>query len=307
MAPASISVHHRVADDLRTFRAPQAAEPTVPTASVDLEAGSKPCWSPSTRDKLCTVTAYLWFGFCTGYVADQFSDQDFSAILTLSAAVQCFGLLLLVYKVRVTKTVMGLSRQSLQMYVLFFVFRLSSSLFKNGYIPVDRSGDWVYQTMDIMSLMMCLQLLYCIMVTHKSSYQEQLDTVEMWRAIPACVLLAIFVHGDLNDSPVFDIIWTVSLNLDTVALIPQLWMVYKAADQADALTPHYVAAIVVSRLFAFWFWFYGFSEIAPTRGGFNTAGWLIIGSHTFQMLVASDFMLQYFRKACLFTNVLDEK
>lgn len=40
-------------------------------------------------------------------------------------------------------------------------------------------------------------------VTHKSSYQKELDTVEMWRAIPACVLLAIFVHGDLNDSPVY--------------------------------------------------------------------------------------------------------
>jgi len=296
-------VHQRLDDDLRTFRAGPATE-----RKVDLEAGAaKQCCSPSQRDRLVTVCAYLWFGVCTGYVADQFSDRDFSAILTLSAAVQCFGLLLLCYKVRVTKTVQGLSKQSLQMYVIFFCFRLSSSLFKNGYIPVDRSGDWVYQTMDIFSLLMCLHLVFCLSVTHKSTYQAQIDSVEMWRCVPACVLLALFVHGDLNESPVFDVLWTVSLNLDTVCLIPQLWMVYKLGDRADALTPHYVAAIVVSRLFAFWFWFHGFPEIAPAKGGFNTAGWLIIGSHTFQMLVASDFMLQYIRKACLFTSVLDEK
>lgn len=296
-------VHQRVADDLRTFRgAPVARKPK----SVDLEAAA-PCCATSAREKLCTLGAYLWFGLSTGYVANRFSDQDFSAILTLSAAVQCFGLLLLLYKVRSTKTVQGLSRQSLQMYVLFFCFRLSSSLFKNGYIPVDRSGDWVYQVLDIASLMMCLQLLYWVTVTHKATYQKQLDAVEMWRAVPACVLLAVFVHGDLNNSPLFDVLWTVSLNLDTVALIPQLWVVYKLGDRADALTPHYVAAVVVSRLFAFWFWFYGFVEIAPAKG-FNTAGWLIIGSHSFQMLVASDFMLQYIRKAYgSVSAVLDEQ
>jgi len=299
-------VHQRVPDDLRTFRGTTLV--SAPLQSTDLESGGKPCCNPSTRDRVCTVVAYLWFGFCTGYVADQFSDQDFSAILTLSAAVQCFGLILLVYKVRTTKTVQGLSRRSLEMYLLFFFFRLSSSLFKNGYIPVDRSGDWVYQLLDIVSLVMCLQLMYCILVTHRSSYQEQIDTVEMWRAVPACVLLATFVHGDLNDSPFFDIVWTVSLNLDALALIPQLWMVYKMGDKIDALTPHYVCSVVVSRLFAFWFWFYGFPEIAPLKGGFNTAGWLIIGSHTFQLLVASDFMLQYIRKVLVATSaVLDEK
>jgi len=268
--------------------------------SVDLESGKKSLCSAPCRDRLCTVFAYTWFGLTTTVVADQFSDQDFSAILTLSAAVQCFGLMLLVYKVAKTKTVSGLSARSLEMYVAFFLFRLSSSLFKNGYIPVDRSGDWVYQATDIVSLLLTLQLLYCLHVTHRSSYQQQLDTVEMWRCIPACILVAIFIHGDLNDSPAFDIIWTVSLNLDTVALIPQLWMVYKLGERQgekalSGLNAHYVAAMVTSRFLAFWFWFHGFPEIAPLNGGANTAGWLIIGCHSFQLLVSADFMLQYLK------------
>lgn len=279
-----------------------AMEPEVIT-SVDLESQQKARCSASCKDKTCTLMAYVWFGLTTTVVANQFSDQDFSAVLTLSAAIQCFGLLLLLYKVSSTKTVSGLSARSLEMYVAFFLFRLSSSLFKNGYIPVDRSGDWVYQATDILSLLVVLKLLYCIHVSHRSTYQAQLDTVEMWRCIPACVMLAIFVHGDLNDSPVFDTIWTASLNLDTLALIPQLWMVYQLNERMGetaltGLNGHYVAAMVCSRFFAFWFWFHGFPEIAPQKGGANIAGWLIIGSHSFQLLVSADFTLQYLKASC---------
>merc|ERR1719191_1718192 len=181
------------------------------TAATEMECqdqekgvAGKPCCSSPCRDRLCVVFAYLWFGLTTTVVAQQFSDQDFSAVLTLSAAVQCFGLLLLLYKVHTTKTVSGLSARSLEVYVLFFLARLGSSLFKNGYIPVDRSGDWVYQATDIASLLMILNLLYCIHVTHRSTYQNAIDTVEMWRAVPACVLLAMFVHGELNHSAFFD-------------------------------------------------------------------------------------------------------
>jgi hypothetical protein len=268
----------------------------------DLEKGalSKPCCSTSCRDRFCVLFAYLWFGVTTTVVAEQFSDQDFSAVLTLSAAVQCFGLLILLYKVHSTKTVSGLSARSLEMYVMFLVARLGSSLFKNGYIPVDRSGDWVYQATDMVSLLMILQLLYCIHVTHRSTYQASVDTVEMWRAVPACVLVAIFIHGDLNGSPFFDIVWTTSLVLDTVAMIPQLALMYKcsANPNVEGLNAHYVAAIVVSRALAFWFWYHGFPEIAPSNGGANTAGWLIIGCHSFQLLVGADFMMQYVRNAC---------
>merc|ERR1719473_1476859 len=123
--------------------------------------------------------AYTWFAFCAGVVFQQFSDQDFSAVLTLSAGVQALGLILLVYKVHKTKTVAGLSARSLEMYFVFFIFRLSSTLFRNGYIPVDRSGDWVYQSADISSLLLVMNLLYSLHVTHRSTYQSQLDTVEM--------------------------------------------------------------------------------------------------------------------------------
>lgn len=42
-------------------------------------------------------------------------------------------------EVKYQKSVAGMSSRTLEMYVLFFLFRLGSTLFKNGYLPVDRS------------------------------------------------------------------------------------------------------------------------------------------------------------------------
>lgn len=44
-----------------------------------------------------------------------------------------------VFEVKYQKTVAGLSSRTLEMYVVFFLFRLGSTLFKNGYLPIDRS------------------------------------------------------------------------------------------------------------------------------------------------------------------------
>ena len=90
------------------------------------------------------------------------------------------------------------------------------------YLPVDRSGDWVYQLADIGSLVIVLALLVLIHKKYKGTYDAGNDTMPIFNFIPACVLMAICVHGDLNDSPFFDVMWTIGLNLDTIAMLPQL-------------------------------------------------------------------------------------
>merc|ERR1719213_254588 len=203
----------------------------------------------------------------------------------MSSAVQCLGFFLLSRKVKFQNTVAGLSSRTLEMYVNFFMFRLGSTLFKNGYLPVDKSGDYVYQLGDIGSLLIVLNLLYAIHKRHKDTYQAEHDTLEAWKALPACILLAVFVHGDLNNSPFFDTVWTISLFLDTISMLPQLFMLTKLGGQVESLTSHFVAAIVVSRVLSFAFWLYGFKELVPLKGGANIAGYTILISHSLQLLL----------------------
>merc|ERR1719271_473138 len=54
----------------------------------------------------------------------EFSDHDFSAVLTFGAGVQTLGFLALLLKVRAQKTVKGVSSKTLEMYVAVFMCRL---------------------------------------------------------------------------------------------------------------------------------------------------------------------------------------
>jgi len=249
--------------------------------------------SLQTRHTASTAAAYLVFFVAMVVVMHKCTDGDFSVVLTMSSVVQCLGFFLLSLKVKFQRTVAGLSSRTLEMYVIFFMFRLGSTLFKNGYLPIDRSGDYIYQLGDIGALIIVLNLLYSIHKRHKDTYQAEHDTLQVFSAIPACILLAVFVHGDLNNSPFFDTLWTVSLWLDTITMLPQLWMLTKLGGQVEALTSHFVAAMVISRCFSFAFWLYGFKEIAPQDGSPNVAGYAIITAHSLQLLLCADFMYHY--------------
>jgi len=247
------------------------------------------------RENIAIAYSYIVFMMCACVVAKEFSDHDFSACLTFGAGVQCLGFLALLLKVRTQKTVKGISSKTLEMYVGVFMFRLSSTMVKNGYLPIDQSGDWAYQLADIVSLFIVFQLLYCCHKTHGSTYQAQHDTLQIQHTLLPCVMLAVCTHGDLNSNQFFDIMWTISMNIDTVALLPQLWMLTKIGGEVEGMTTHFVAAIFVSRICALAFWAYGYVELAPQKGGSNVAGYTIIFMHSLQLLMSADFMLHYMK------------
>jgi len=263
---------------------------------MDILMSSDKC-TLKTRQNASNVAAYSVFFLGTVVMMHKFTDGDFSVVLTMSSAIQCLGFFLLSLKVKYQKSVAGLSSRTLEMYVAFFIFRLGSTLFKNGYLPIDRSGDYVYQIGDIGSLVIVLNLLYCVHKLHHDTYEAQHDTLHIYKAIPACILLAYFLHGDLNNSPFFDTVWTVSLFIDTIALLPQLWMLGKLGGQVESLTSHFVACLVISRSLSLAFWSYGYKEIAPLKGGANFAGYAILLANCVQLLLCADFMYYYLKAA----------
>merc|ERR550514_2178536 len=115
-----------------------------------------------------------------------YSDKDFSFIVTFAGLTQTAAFYLLLHKMKVTRSAAGISSKTLQTYVLALCFRLSSTLVKNGYLPVDRSGDWVYQLADIGSLVIVLALLVLIHKKYKATYDASNDTMPIFNFIPAC-------------------------------------------------------------------------------------------------------------------------
>merc|ERR1719456_1578229 len=174
------------------------------------------------------------------------------------------------------------------------MLRLSSTTWLKGYIPVDATGDWLYQMLDVAALCMALKLIHCVFKTHRHTYQEDYDSLNVVMAAIVCFVLAVLIHPDLNNRPVFDTLWTTALYIDVVAMVPQLIMMSRCKE-VEALTSHFVGGTAISRLVSLVFWYHGFAELAPLDGSFNLAGWAIILAHVLQVLLLCDFLLYYVR------------
>merc|ERR1719498_545615 len=123
------------------------------------------------------VCAYTFFLVSAGAVWHLVADGAFSAILTLSVMLQCLGVVLLGLQVITTGSAAGISAKALKLDAIALCCRLSSTLWLNGYLPVDASGDYVFQAIDIASLFMVLWLLHHVTIDHCKSYQSEEDSL----------------------------------------------------------------------------------------------------------------------------------
>lgn len=263
----------------------------------DDKASSSPCKTCNlSRNYLClylmafTVFCLIW---------QVFHDIGLSTLLTFSVLIQVLALGALLVGITARESVHGLSFKSLALQGVSYGLRLCSTCWLKGYIPVDSTGDWLYQLGDVSALLLCAQICYLISRKYRGTYQEAEDS---FAALPAgifCAVLACLVHPDLNNRPLFDSIWSCALYVDVVSTLPQLWMMGKNGGKVDALSAHYVALIAVSRTTDMIFWWYGFEELAPEDGSFNFAGWSVFGAHLVHLVLMWDFIYCYCRSIYL--------
>merc|ERR1719343_1721526 len=90
----------------------------------------------------------------------------------MSVMVQTFAFGLLGAQMVYARHAQGISAQALALNAVALVCRLSSTVWLDGYLPVDASGDWMYQAVDACSLALVLCLLYQVLVVHKDTYQK---------------------------------------------------------------------------------------------------------------------------------------
>merc|ERR1719359_2479310 len=85
--------------------------------------------------------------------------------------VQCLGVVLLALQTMSSGSAAGISARALTLDALALCCRLSSTLWLNGYLPVDATGDHVFQIIDICSLCIIAWLLHEVLVVKRHTYQ----------------------------------------------------------------------------------------------------------------------------------------
>merc|ERR1719387_3233952 len=183
-------------------------------------------------------TLMAWVGFLGvgAWTYHEIANKQFTAILTLSVIAQALAFLLLHMQVSANQSVAGISGRSLIMHALKLCCRLGTTLWLDGYLPTDKSGDWIYQICDVVSLLLVLNIVFSVFVARKGSSQSHHDTLDLRNLILGAVVLAVVVHPELNDWVPFDILWTVHLYIDAIAMLPQLWMISKASGKVQGFT-----------------------------------------------------------------------
>lgn len=250
------------------------------------------------------LMAYGVFLFSAGAVWHLVADGAFSSILTVSSMVQCLGATLLALKVLSSGSVSGISVRALALDALAISFRLSSTVWLNGYLPVDASGDHVYQVMDVCSFCVLAWILREALIVKQGTYQSESDNMPIVHMVVGSLVLAVLLHGNMNGRPVFDSLWLASVLVSAVAVLPQLWLITKTGGRVEALTSHYIAAMAVSRVLSGMFMWHARLDITcdPWLSTFNHTSFTILAAHFVQMVLLGDFAY-YYVKAVLATGL----
>jgi len=223
--------------------------------------------------------------------------KQFSSILTMSVMVQTFAFGLLGAQMAYARHARGISAQALILNALALICRLSSTVWLDGYLPVDASGDWMYQAVDMCSLALVLWVLSQVLVVHKDTYQKAEDTFPTIQAAIGAVSLAVIFHPDMDDFPLFDILWMSGLNIGAIAVLPQLWLSARAGGRMEAFISHYIATLAISQFLSGLFHWHAWNHITckPWFQGMNHGIWAIAFAHLLHMILLGDFAYYYVR------------
>jgi len=221
----------------------------------------------------------------------------FSAVITVAEMLQCLAVILLAAQVIASGSVAGISARTVGLEALALMFKLISTLNYNGYLPVDESGDWFYQSVDLCAVAAALWLLYQAVVAKRHSYQSTDDTFPVIPMVLVCFLLAIALHADMNARPIYDTCWMTGLFLGSIAVVPQLWLITKSGGHVEALMCHYIAVMALGRMLAGYFMWLAREDVTsqPWIEGVNHAILAVLAAHLLNLLLLGDFAYFYLK------------
>jgi hypothetical protein len=219
----------------------------------------------------------------------------------MGSAFECMGLFCLAVKVHSSKSAAGVSTQSLVLIVASLINRVLATGAYDGYLPVDKSGDFLVQAVDTCSILLAIYMLYAAQKKYVHTYQEEDDTMPVGPILMSCAVGAFFIHGSLNHN-IFDQIWAFSLNVEVFQLVPQLYMMAKVGGNVCPATSHFVGNAFLACLskLAFWIWALpGCKGLhTPTEGSYSImdleiGGFHILAAYLLQTIISLDFVYYY--------------
>jgi ER lumen protein retaining receptor len=123
---------------------------------------------------------------------------------------------------------------------------------------------------------------------YPKSYNKSEDTFpnpRLYLIIPCAILAVIWPQ---KWTP-FEVLWTFSIYLESVAVLPQLFMLHKSGETVEALTTHYIACLGGYRAMYIFNWVYRVISEPHYRQ------WIVWVAGLVQTIIYLDFFYYYAR------------
>lgn len=154
------------------------------------------------------------------------------------------------WKLFTSKSVAGISYKTQLLYVIVFSFR---------YLDIFWNFLSIYNSIMKVIFIVSSVSIVCVMkfgTPHKDTYNLEDDAFPIAYLLVPAALLGIAVNQD-HESP-FEMCWAFSIYLESVAILPQLFMLQKQGG-AESLTGHYILLLGLYRLFYILNWIYRYA------------------------------------------------
>ncbi|XP_072167695.1 ER lumen protein-retaining receptor 2 [Diadema setosum] len=156
------------------------------------------------------------------------------------------AIILLLWKIWKTRSCAGISGKSQVLFALVFTTR---------YLDLLTSFISIYNTsMKIIYLLCAYATVYMIYIKFKATYDSNHDTFRIEFLVVPVGGLAFLVNHDFSP---LEILWTFSIYLESVAILPQLFMISKTGE-AETITSHYLFCLGAYRALYIVNWVYRF-------------------------------------------------
>lgn len=176
--------------------------------------------------------------------------------LTLAAGLQVLGFAMLAMDTS-SSAAEGLSEKTLWAFIIAHVTRISTTVWGEGYIPEDNTGDvFLYQGLELLGV--AIVVFQVMRLTAVRSTQDVGQGIERWsQVIAMCAVsavLAYFTKSTGHDDYWADLSWMFSTWLEAFALGPQVYLLVTGACYVDESAAHFAGLTLGSAVVFTAFW-----------------------------------------------------
>ncbi|KAJ1655828.1 endoplasmic reticulum retention protein [Dispira simplex] len=187
------------------------------------------------------------------------------------------SIVILLLKIKQTKSCAGISLKTQALYFLVFLTR---------YLDLFVYFISLYNTlMKVFFIGSAGYIIYQIWYEYRPTYDASLDTFRAEFLILGAGILAVAFPDSWH---VLDILWSFSIYLEAVAILPQLFQMTRTGE-AETITSHYVFALGAYRALYIANWVYRYY----TEGYVDVIAWV---AGFVQTLLYADFFYIYFTR-----------